>query len=117
MSKKKNLQPINERSLLLVFESDSDLDCWLAWYNDGGGEQDAGYIADLINSNSRASKDRTLVLNGPEERCPECKSQNILDQADPQEHIQKRIDYFSKGRKLKKQFLCEDCGQNFNMEE
>lgn len=112
----KRTPSIFTRSILLVFDTQDDLETWVSWY-DNTGEQDAGYTVDVRQSNPSHETTKTLVLKTLFDRCPNCKSPHLLDLTDNQEHIQKRIDFFAKGRNLKKQFLCEDCGHSFDMDE
>jgi len=120
MPKKKNLIPIEERSLTLVFESPDDVGQWIAWYLDGGGEQTANYYTNLKESHWHKKKDKTLVLEGDPLRCPECRSTNRLDLADDSDYNIKRIEWVCENARIKvpkKQFLCEDCGHNFEPPE
>jgi len=115
--KKKNLIPTEERTLTLIFASEEDLEQWLAVYMDGGGSDTCNYEINIGESTYKNKTNKTAVMEVGGEQCPECKSCNILDQTDPQDFIQKRIEYHGKGRKLNKQYLCEDCQHNFNLED
>jgi hypothetical protein len=118
--KKKNLIPEEERSLTLIFQSPDDVEQWIAWYLDGGGEQVANYYSNLDESKWQKKKGKTLVLEGDNLRCPECRSTNYLDLADGNEYVVKRIQSLIDMHNLKvpkKQFLCEDCHNNYEPPE
>jgi hypothetical protein len=115
--KKKNLIPLTERTLSLIFESEEDLEQWLALYMDSGGSDACSYDVDIKESTYKNKVNKTAVMKAVGEQCPECKSTDILDQTDDRDFIQKRIDYHGKGMKLNKQFVCENCQHNFNLEE
>jgi len=109
-----------EKTLTLVFESSEDVEQWIGWYLDGGGAEAGNYYVKLSDSKWRQTLNRMLVLEGLKERCPECASTNILDQCSDDKYVHSRIEFFSKTipklKKLKKQYICEDCHQNFNLE-
>lgn len=115
MTKKTNHIPIRERTLHLIFDSPEDVHQWIAWYIDGG-EGTAEYYTNLKGSDFNRKDDKILVLERTGSYCPKCKSINVLDTGNPEEYNQKRVQYYSKGRKLKREFLCEDCLHNFDIE-
>ena len=117
--KKTNLNPIEERTLTLHFDSSEDMEQWVDWYGKGA-DIDANYAVDLERSAWQEKK--ILYLAGDPYRCTECKSANYLDVADTNEHNQKRLQYLlDNSKKLKKsvrkQYICEDCHHNYDVEE
>jgi hypothetical protein len=115
-TKKTNLIPLEKRTLTLQFDSEDDMEQWIEWYGKGA-DLDSSYQVDLDRSVWAVGSSKIMHLVGDVSRCPECKSANYLDIADPDEAIQRRVDFHGKGMNLKKRYLCEDCHHNYNVEE
>lgn len=105
--------------IVLEFETEEDVENWLAGYLDGGGEQTLGYCADLAKSGRQKAPDYHLLLKGYRQ-CPECRFGDIGTMKEYLEHYQILMEIDPHHHAIKdkaKTHKCQNCYCECNEED
>jgi hypothetical protein len=92
-------KPKNKKELTLYFDTEQGIRNFIAWYTDGGGEQNSSYYSETCGKN-------WMYVKPPEDCCPKCE---YVDQ----DNIQT---YLWNNKKIKEiDWNCENCSHAYTI--